>query len=398
MNNFFLFLFDTFKPDTPFISDVTNVFRKTYNAISSTIISAKSLVFYPAQALYDYFSTGESVFNKFKNWFTSNNSVNNSENINVQLNENSQIVIARLDTQCKTFREHIATHLANNDHEAANLINTKLNEYMEISNRIKDGRIKIDTLDDLKFHLANPPRPGEPSIIKNNDTNSTNTSSENSEIEINDNRTVNQPRASTSNINQPKPTTSNNVDLDQIERLSNASKEAFSKPSSPVIPDAPPAPKAPPVIPQAPTQDTNRNALLESIQKGKTLRKVTTKINEVSDLGGAVKNAFGLNKVDPSLISDKSAPNTANARTIIPDTRNEPLPGTSTDNSLINSLSNKFDRLRDANDSPEIDETLVLQNQIDISIKKIRGYNDSLKNLYNEPSSFKESVFFVFFF
>lgn len=299
----------------------------------------------------------------------------------MQLNENSQIVIARLDTQCKTFREHIATHLANNDHEAANLINTKLNEYMEISNRIKDGRIKIDTLDDLKFHLANPPRPGEPSIIKNNDTNSTNTSSENSEIEINDNRTVNQPRASTSNINQPKPTTSNNVDLDQIERLSNASKEAFSKPSSPVIPDAPPAPKAPPVIPQAPTQDTNRNALLESIQKGKTLRKVTTKINEVSDLGGAVKNAFGLNKVDPSLISDKSAPNTANARTIIPDTRNEPLPGTSTDNSLINSLSNKFDRLRDANDSPEIDETLVLQNQIDISIKKIRGYNDSLKNL-----------------
>ena len=39
------FMLDLFKPDTPYISDITNFFRKSYNAVSSTIISAKSLVF-----------------------------------------------------------------------------------------------------------------------------------------------------------------------------------------------------------------------------------------------------------------------------------------------------------------------------------------------------------------
>ena len=124
----FFFLFDNYKPDTPFISDVTNALRKSYNAVSSTIISAKSLVFYPATAIYDYFSTGESVFDKFKNWFSKNNNSenNNSENIVVELNENSQIAIGKLDAMCQTLRHDIATYLANNEVDAAKILNKKL--------------------------------------------------------------------------------------------------------------------------------------------------------------------------------------------------------------------------------------------------------------------------------
>ena len=121
-------MLDLFKPDTPYISDITNFFRKSYNAVSSTIISAKSLVFYPATAIYDYFSTGESVFDKFKNWFSKNNNSenNNSENIVVELNENSQIAIGKLDAMCQTLRHDIATYLANNEVDAAKILNKKL--------------------------------------------------------------------------------------------------------------------------------------------------------------------------------------------------------------------------------------------------------------------------------
>ena len=89
----FFFLFDNYKPDTPFISDVTNALRKSYNAVSSTIISAKSLVFYPATAIYDYFSKGESVFNKFKNWFSKNNHYTDDSNLENELEDfNSRVI------------------------------------------------------------------------------------------------------------------------------------------------------------------------------------------------------------------------------------------------------------------------------------------------------------------
>ena len=109
-------MLDLFKPDTPYISDLTNFFRKSYNAVSSTIISAKSLVFYPAHSIYEYFSTGESVFDKFKNWFSKNN---NSENINVLLNEDSKIAIKNINERCENIRKEIASHLAKNKKEEA---------------------------------------------------------------------------------------------------------------------------------------------------------------------------------------------------------------------------------------------------------------------------------------
>ena len=118
------FMLDLFKPDTPYISDITNFFRKSYNAVSSTIISAKSLVFYPAHSIYEYFSTGESVFDKFKNWFSKNN---NSENINVLLNEDSKIAIKNINERCENIRKEIASHLANNKKEEAEFLNKKLN-------------------------------------------------------------------------------------------------------------------------------------------------------------------------------------------------------------------------------------------------------------------------------
>ena len=110
------FMLDLFKPDTPYISDITTFFRKSYNAVSSTIISAKSLVFYPAHSIYEYFSTGESVFDKFKNWFSKNN---NSENINVLLNEDSKIAIKNINERCENIRKEIASHLAKNKKEEA---------------------------------------------------------------------------------------------------------------------------------------------------------------------------------------------------------------------------------------------------------------------------------------
>ena len=110
----FFFLFDNYKPDTPFISDVTNALRKSYNAVSSTIISAKSLVFYPATAIYDYFSTGESVFNKFKNWFSKNNHSTDDSNLENEPEDFNSRVISNIEKDINLIKSEIAINKNNN--------------------------------------------------------------------------------------------------------------------------------------------------------------------------------------------------------------------------------------------------------------------------------------------
>lgn len=291
------------------------------------------------------------------------------------------------------MRKDIATHLSNNNTQAALDLNNKLNDYMEISNRIRDGRIKINSLSDLQFHFDNPPTIGEPSHINNSQ------SSENSQIDINDVRTNN---PNNSIINNPTPININKIDLEEIERLSNTSQKAFSHPSTPiienaVIPPAPPAPPAPmaPPAPSAPIQEskTNRDDLFKQIHEGKKLRKVNTSVitenkNLKTELNLEDKK---LNKVPIEAINDKSQPNTSNAKTIIPDTRNEPLPGTPSNNPLLTGLSNKFDQIRTANSSPESDSGEWQPN----IPESIIFYEKQIKKCVNQIPELLERITFL---
>lgn len=206
------FLIDLFKPDAPVFSDVTNFFRKSFNFVSSSIISAKSLVFYPAQAIYDYFSSGESVFDKFKNWFSKNN---NSVNIPNVLNENTKIAIDKIQHEIDLLNKYHENALQRNSLSEGNNILRKMDGLNDLANQLRDGRLKIDNLAELQFHLNNLP-----SDINNSPLSQ---SSENSQIQINDLRNNNSDNPI---INQPSPSRVNPIDLVEIDRISNDSQKA----------------------------------------------------------------------------------------------------------------------------------------------------------------------------
>lgn len=365
------FILDLFKPDAPVISDVTNFFRKSFNFVSSSILSVKSLVFYPITAISDYFSKthfSDNLYNKIKNWFVKNESSVNIPNV---LNENTKIAIDKIQHEIDLLNKYHENAIQRNSLSEGNNILRKMDGLNELANQLRDGRVKIDNLAELQFHLDNLPRPGEPSGINNSQLSQ---SSENSQIEINDQRNNN---SDNSIIKHPTPIRDNPIDLHEIDRISNDSQKAFSFPSTPIIENAviPPAPPAPPVpaVKDLPIQQIrpNNNALLDEINKKPKLRSVIT--NDRSETLGIKKPIVernlkddienpdvnkNLNKVPTELINDTSAPNTSGAKTIIPDTRNEPLPGTSSSNPLTSSLSKAFDTIRTANSSPEIEEAV----------------------------------------
>lgn len=85
----------------------------------------------------------------------------------------------------------------------------------DLANQLRDGRLKIDNLAELQFHLNNLP-----SDINNSTLSQ---SSENSQIQINDLRNNNSDNPI---INQPSPSRVNPIDLVEIDRISNDSQKA----------------------------------------------------------------------------------------------------------------------------------------------------------------------------